>query len=64
MIGGFFIGFVFGIAVVIGFEAVHYLFNIRRASVKDLEFLWRKNKTDVARPGSAEAFHRMFGHKE
>lgn len=64
MIGGFFIGLVFGVAAVIGFEAVHYLFNLRRDRVSDIEFYWRKNKTDVARPGSPEAFHRIFGHRE
>jgi len=64
MIGGFFIGLAFGASLVIGFEAAHYLFSLRRDRVMDLEFHWRKAKTDVARPGSAEHFHRVFGHPE
>ncbi len=64
MLGGFFIGLVFGAILVIGFEVAHYLFHMRRSRVSDIEFHWRKSKTDVARPGSPEYFHRVFGHKE
>ena len=64
MLGGFFIGLVFGAALVIGFEAVHYFLSFRKDKAADIEFYWRRNKTDVARPGSAEHFHRVFGHKE
>lgn len=62
--GAFIGGLILGVGIVAGVEAMHYLFRVRNDRVMDLEFHWRRNRTDVARPGSPEHFHRVFGHKE
>lgn len=62
--GAFIGGLILGVGIVAVVEAIHYLFRVRHDRVMDLEFHWRRNRTDVARPGSAEHFHRVFGHKE
>lgn len=62
--GAFIGGLILGVGIVAVVEGFHYLFRLRGDRISDIEFYWRKNKTDFARPGTAEHFHRVFGHKE